>query len=331
MPHTSLYPLRFEPMFQYRLWGGRHLGSWSRTPLPNDVPIGESWLLSDREEMPSRVAEGALKGVTISELMSRYPVEMLGSMASHFKRFPLLLKLLDVKEMLSVQVHPSDTDKALLPMGEMGKTEGWYFLEAEPSAKVYAGLKSGVDADDLRSLSPDTVDDCIASFAPHHGDALLLNAGTVHALGKGAVVFEVQENSDVTFRLYDWDHIDPKTGERRQLQVDKALACIDFQKGQVLPVSPAPESRSPVLRERVFDCSHFRMWRIRSHSPFAVGSDHSVRIAVCVEGGGSLHSGDVAYPMMQGDVMMIPAAVGSCTFRPDGIAEVLEVAAPEAA
>jgi mannose-6-phosphate isomerase len=149
----SLYPLRFEPIFQYRLWGGRRLEAWLDTKLPGDGPIGEAWLLSDRDDFPSRVADGPLKGQTLAELIERSPNLMLGELASRYRKFPLLLKLLDVQKMLSVQVHPPDDRADLIPAGETGKTEAWVVLEARPGGRVYAGLKAGTTANDLRALS----------------------------------------------------------------------------------------------------------------------------------------------------------------------------------
>ena len=238
MTRSALYPLRFEPIYQYRLWGGRRLAHWLSAPLPGEGPIGEAWLLSDRDDQPSRVAEGPLKGRTIAQLMEQSPQRMLGNLAGRFRRFPLLLKFLDVHEMLSVQVHPPDGEADLIPKGETGKTEAWVVLEAEPASRVYAGLKPGTTAADLRTLSKQTAKKYLASFTPRRGQGVFIEAGIVHSLGDGVVVFEVQENSDVTFRLYDWDHIDPKTGHPRPLQVEQALACVDFNAGSGLPGRP---------------------------------------------------------------------------------------------
>ena len=166
MTITHLYPLRFAPIYQYRLWGGRRLADWLKTPLPGDGPIGEAWLLSDRDDCPSRVAEGPLKGRTIAQLMEQSPKLILGKLAPRFRRFPLLLKFLDVREMLSVQVHPPDSKADLIPKGETGKTEAWVVLEAEPGSRVYAGLKPGTTAEDLRALSKQTVNNYLASFTP---------------------------------------------------------------------------------------------------------------------------------------------------------------------
>ena len=146
----SLYPLRFEPIYQYRLWGGRRLGNLLSTPLPGDGPIGEAWLLSDREDHPSRVADGPLKNWTLGQVLHQWPEQMLGKLAGHFRRFPLLLKFLDVRDTLSVQVHPSDTQTQYIPAGETGKTEAWVVLEAGTKSRIYAGLKRNRTADILR-------------------------------------------------------------------------------------------------------------------------------------------------------------------------------------
>ena len=182
-------------------------------------------------------------------------------MAQLFHRFPLLLKFLEAHEMLLVQVHPSDAHTELLPTGETGKTEAWVVLEAGAESRLYAGLKPGTTAEDLqRALTNGAVADHLIYFTPKSGDGVFLPAGIVHALGGDIVVFEVQQNSDVTFRLYDWDHIDPKTGHSRALQVDQALACIDFAQGAVGPVIPLVETTTPVKRERLFHCEYFWLW-----------------------------------------------------------------------
>jgi mannose-6-phosphate isomerase len=138
-PH--LYPLCFEPIYQERLWGGRRLAKWLDAPLPGNAPVGEAWVLSDRDDHPSRVAGGPLSGRTIAELMASSPASLMGGMAGQFPRFPLLLKFLDVHEMLSVQVHPADRDTDFIPAGETGKTEAWVVLDAAPGSRVYAGIE----------------------------------------------------------------------------------------------------------------------------------------------------------------------------------------------
>ena len=162
---VPLYPLRFEPIYQYRLWGGRRLADLLTAPLPGDDPIGEAWILSDRDDHPSRVADGPLKGRTIGQLLEQSPEQLMGKLAGRFRRFPLLLKFLDAREMLSVQVHPSDAHPDLLPAGETGKTEAWVVLEAGPRSRIYAGLKPGTTAGELRqALTNGTVADHLVGY-----------------------------------------------------------------------------------------------------------------------------------------------------------------------
>ena len=321
MSQILLYPLRFEPIYQYRLWGGRRLSGLLAAPLPGDGPIGEAWVLSDRDDHPSQVADGPLKGRTIGQLLEQSPEQMLGKLASRFRRFPLLLKFLDAREMLSVQVHPG---------GETGKTEAWVVLEAGTESRIYAGLKPGTTADVLRrALTDGAVADHLVHFTPKPGDAVFLPAGTVHTLGGEVVVFEVQQNSDVTFRLYDWGHVDAKTGQPRALQIEQALACINFAEGAVGPVAPLLEATTPVERERLFQCEYFRLWRLRGQSPFTVGAAGAPRVLVCIEGAGQVEHEGVTYAVGKGEVWLLPAVVGACAFQPCGRVTLLEIAIPE--
>jgi mannose-6-phosphate isomerase len=329
MIEITLYPLRFEPIYQYRLWGGRHLANRFTTPLPGGGPIGEAWLLSDRDDHPSKVADGPLKGSTIRQLVEQSPEQLLGKLAGRFRRFPILLKFLDAHEKLSVQVHPADAMTDCIPAGESGKTEAWVVLETESTSRIYAGLKPGTTPKKLRqSLADGTVGNDLASFTPRVDDCVFLRAGTVHTLS-GLVVFEVQENSDVTFRLSDWDRIDPKTGKPRPLQVEQAFDCIDFEQVAIGPVPLVVEETAPVFRERLFHCEHFSVWRHRGESPFTVGTVNAPRVLVCIDGGGHVNHIGADYAVRKGDVLLLPAVVGECAFRPCGAVILLEVAAPE--
>ena len=251
-----LYPLRFEPIYQYRLWGGRRLATLLSAPLPGDGPIGEAWVLSDRTDHQSLVANGPLKGQTLGQVMKQFREQLMGKLSSRFSRFPLLLKFLDARAMLSVQVHPSDAHPELIPAGDTAKTEAWVVIDAKKGSRIYAGLKSGTTAGALRqSLDDGTIADHLVCINPKAGDAVFIPAGTVHSLGEDVVVFEVQQNSDVTFRLYDWGHVDAKTGQPRPLQVDQALASVGFADSKGGLVTPIVVTTTPVERERLFDCT----------------------------------------------------------------------------
>ncbi len=252
----------------------------------------------------------------------------MGGLAGKFMRFPLLLKFLDCKQVLSVQVHPSDQLKKYIPKGENGKTEAWVVLETGKDSIIYAGLKPGTTEEKIRAkLDKHKVADDLAHFKPKLGDSVLIKAGTVHTLGD-VVVFEVQENSDVTYRLYDWGRIDEKTGKPRDLQVDEAIACIDFTKIDIGPVKPGIKTVKPVLNEMLVNDEHFKMRRFTSETTFMVGKEAMPRVLVCVDGEGELESNNDFYPLKKGEVMLIPAVAGACPFVPKGKVVLLEIALP---
>jgi mannose-6-phosphate isomerase len=329
MDKTRLYPLRLEPIYQYRLWGGRRLASLLSVPLPGDGPIGEAWVLSDRTDHQSQIANGPLKGQTIGQVMKQFPESLMGKLSSRFTRFPLLLKFLDAHEMLSVQVHPSDAHPDLIPAGDTAKTEAWVVVEAEKGSQIYAGLKSSTTPGSLsESLKDGTIAERLVSISPKSGDAVFIPAGTVHTLGNDVVVFEVQQNSDVTYRLYDWGHIDPVTKELRPLQVDQALACIDFGSRNSGLVTPRVETTMPVERERLFDCAAFLLWRVRGQAQFTVGAIAEPHLLVGIEGSGRIMHDGTPYAVGKGDVWLLPAEVGVCALEPSGEATMLEIAIP---
>jgi mannose-6-phosphate isomerase len=329
MSQTSLYPLRFEPIYQYRLWGGRRLASLLSAPLPGNDPIGEAWVLSDRTDHQSKVANGPLKGQTLGQMMNQFPEQLMGKLSSRFSRFPLLLKFLDAHEMLSVQVHPSDSPSELIPADDAAKTEAWVVIEAEKGSQIYAGLRPGTTPSNLRrSLDNGTIADHLVGIVPKPGDAVFIPAGTVHTLGNDVVVFEVQQNSDATFRLYDWGHIDPETKKPRPLQVDQAFACIEFGSSDSGLVAPRVETTAPVERERLFDCHAFLLWRLLGQEPFTVGATAEPRVLVCIEGSGQIEHEGIPYAVGRGDVWLLPAGAGECGFQPRGEITLLEIAIP---
>ena len=330
MTEMTLYPLRLEPQYQYRLWGGRHLAGLLVKPLPNDGPIGEAWILSDREDHASRIADGPLQGHTLGQVMEQWQEQLMGKLVGRFQRFPLLLKFLDAHQMLSVQVHPGYARAASSAADGTAKTEAWVVLESGKESRIFAGLKPHTTADILRqSITNGTLADHLVSISPKPGDAVFIPAGTVHSLGGDVVVFEVQQNSDTTFRLYDWGHVDAKTGRPRELQVEQALACIDFVDGAAGLVSPAVESPSPGNRACLFDCDAFQLWRLDGESSFIVGAANLPRILVCTDGTGEIEHGSDTYTVCKGETWLLPAVVGECTLHPRGTVTVLEIAIPQ--
>ena len=222
-----LYPLTFQPIFKDRVWGGRELERLYGKSLPAGSPIGESWEISDRPGEASVIANGPLAGKDFSWLMDNHAAEILGDARPAAEgRFPLLCKILDAREKLSLQVHPPAA-KAKELDGEP-KTEMWYIADAAPDATLYVGLKRGVTrAEFEQKIADGTVADCFHRIPVKAGDVMYLPSGRVHAIGAGLVIFEIQQNSDTTYRVFDWNRVG-LDGKPRELHVAQSLASIDF-------------------------------------------------------------------------------------------------------
>src|SRR6266568_719239 len=221
-----LYPLTFHPLLKERVWGGRKLAEIYHKPLPPGVPIGESWEISDRPGDVSVIANGPLAGQDLHWLVERHAPELLGATQRAHGRFPLLIKILDAQEKLSLQVHPPPAKAAEL--GGESKTEMWYIADAAPGAEIFVGLKRGVTrADFERKIQAGMVADCLHRLSVRPGDAMFLPSGRVHAIGAGLVIFEIQQNSDTTYRVFDWNRVG-LDGKPRALHLAQSLASIDF-------------------------------------------------------------------------------------------------------
>ncbi len=221
-----LYPLTFRPVFKERVWGGRKLQELYRKPLPDGVPVGESWEISDRPGDVSVITNGSLAGKDLRWLVDHHHEELLGPAKLFKGKFPLLIKILDAQEKLSLQVHPPTSIAAGL-RGEP-KTEMWYIADALPGAELYVGLKRGVTRSEFEwRIRSGGVAETFHRVKVGAGDVMFLPSGRVHAIGAGLVIFEIQQNSDTTYRVYDWDRVG-LDGKPRQLHVSESLASIDF-------------------------------------------------------------------------------------------------------
>jgi mannose-6-phosphate isomerase len=331
MARTPLYPLRFEPIFTTNLWGGRRLPGFLNRTVAHDDPVGEAWVLSDVDGSLSRVADGPLAGRTLRELMAEEPARILGAAKAPQGRFPLLLKFLDARQELSVQVHPNDEQAAKLGPGKFGKTEAWVVLDTDPAtSRLYAGFAEGVSAADFRAaLAAKTTPKTLHSFTPKPGDCVFLEAGTVHAIGSNLLLFEVQQTSDITYRLYDWDRVDAKTKLPRQLHIDEGLACADFRRGPCPPIGPAVAVSNGVRRAGLVVCNYFTLERLTAQVPFRVGAANRCRAVVCVKGSGELESRGARFAFRTGDTFLLPAEVGACIVLPAEEVTLLECGLPE--
>jgi len=221
-----LYPFTFQPIFKERVWGGRNLARLFGKHLPPNAVIGESWEISDRPGDVSVIHNGPLAGKDLHWLVENHRVALLGEAQLAAGRFPLLIKLLDAQERLSVQVHPPARQAAELH-GEP-KTEMWFIAEAAPGAELYAGLRPGVTRSEFqRRIADGSVAECIHRVPVKAGDAMFLPSGRLHAIGAGLVIFEIQQNSDTTYRVFDWNR-SGLDGRPRELHVEQSLASIDF-------------------------------------------------------------------------------------------------------
>ncbi len=228
---SVLYPLRFRPILRRYLWGGRRLASLGKQLGPGE-DYAESWEIVDRPPDESVVLAGPLAGETLGGLVRRLGPQLMGRHAL-CERFPLLFKFLDAQHRLSIQVHPDDARAQQLTPPDLGKTEAWVVLDVEPHSYLYAGLLAGIDRDTLAGeLERRTVELCCERIEPSVGDCFFLPPGVVHAIGPGLLVAEIQQASDTTYRLYDYDRLGPD-GKPRQLHVEQALEAIDYEYGPV--------------------------------------------------------------------------------------------------
>lgn len=316
MPPLDL--LTFRPLFKSMVWGGDRLRPYFGQPPAAD-PTGEAWVLSDVPGNESVIADGPLAGRTLREVIAADPVGVFGENPPPDGRFPLLLKFIDARQELSVQVHPNDTQAVVLEgEGKRGKTEAWVVIDSDAAtSRLYAGFRPGVTpAAFAESTQTGTSAELLHRFPPEPGDCLFLEAGTVHAIGANVFLFEVQQTSDITYRLYDWDRKDPKTGRGRELHVEKGLACSNFESGPCDPVLP----QSDGFRELLVKCPYFTLHRTKTERSTAVGEPGRCSAVVCVSGRGKI--GDVS--VREGTTILLPAAVGTVKATPDGEWTLLE-------
>ncbi len=225
----DVYPLIFEPIFKPKIWGGRKLEALLGKHLPEDERIGESWEVADLEDDQSVVASGPARGRTLLQLVHQWGTDLIGQASLFEGRFPLLIKFLDAGETLSVQVHPNEAMARRLGDRVRIKNEAWYVIDAEEGGFIYRGVRKGVDADALkRAIQDQRVESVLNRISVRKGHCYYLPSGTIHALGAGVTVAEVQTPSDITYRVYDWNRIDPSTGRPRDLHLQQALQCISY-------------------------------------------------------------------------------------------------------
>lgn len=319
----DMTPLEFQPILKRTRWGGRRLATLLGKPIGDGADWAESWEISDHGEDQSVVRDGPYAGWTLHRLIEARNRPLLGRHAGR-SQFPLLVKFLDANDRLSVQVHPNDERAPHFQPGENGKTEAWIILHAEPGSALYVGLRENVDRRALQEhLENGTVEGCLHRFRVEPGDCVFLPAGTVHAIGEGIVLAEIQQPSDLTFRLYDWGRLG-SDGNPRPLHIAEALECIDFRQGPGRPVVPQRIADAPTPVEELVRCDHFVIRRHRSAEPFSTGGDERFRVLMMLSGKAEVRCAEESRPMTLGTTLLIPAAAGNVELIPDGESVVLE-------
>lgn len=324
----GLYPLRFQPVFRQYIWGGRRLASHLNKSIGPGDDYAESWELVDHGEDQSIVEHGHLSGETLSNLIRRYGSSLLGD--SCFEqiratdrpeqlrhRFPLLLKFLDANRVLSVQVHPDDEYGRTMSPPDLGKTEAWYVLHADPGSAIYAGLNTGVTRSDLAdAIQNGTTESCLHKITPQKGDCIFIPAGTVHAIGGGLLIAEIQQASDTTFRLFDWNRVD-KDGNSRPLHIEQSLDVVNYDRGPVNPQqSQTIVDKDGTQCERLVACDKFVLKRWKSSKPISLGGDNRFRIVAITKGSVRVENDPAAKPLALAETMLIPASNGPTQLTP---------------
>ena len=319
-----LYPLRFQPIFRRYVWGGRRLKDLLGKETGTDETCAESWEIVDHGQDQSVVLAGALAGSTLHDIVAEQGKELFGRHHPQ-SRFPLLLKFLDSQTNLSVQVHPDDGQAARLDPPDLGKTEAWIILHADPEARVYAGLKPGVRREELaQAIAAGTTEACLHSFHPAIGDCVFLPAGTVHALGAGILMAEIQQSSDTTFRLFDWNRVD-KDGNSRPLHVDEALELIDFEAGAVAPRIPQPLSPTA---NRLVGCDKFVLDRYEIDARTVLPDQQSCRLLAVLSGSVTVARDPSGQELRMGQTVLLPACLGEVTIDTSADATMLVISLP---
>jgi mannose-6-phosphate isomerase len=302
-----LYPLTFRPIFKERVWGGRNLERLYGKRLPPNVPIGESWEISDRPGDVSVIANGPLAGKDLHWLMEHHAKELLGGARPAGERFPLLVKILDAEEKLSLQVHPPAHRAAEL--GGEPKTEMWYIADAKPDAELYVGLKRGVTRQEFeRKIETGEVAECFHKVRVKAGDIMFLPSGRVHAIGAGLVIFEIQQNSDTTYRVFDWNRVG-LDGKRRDLHIPESLASVDFEDFEPSHISGAL-SKELSSGKPLVDCPFFKVNVQRTGAGERIHfSGGKLRIIGLVSGRAAMSDGKAEVVIEAGEFCLVPAGL----------------------
>lgn len=322
---NSLYPLKFKTIFKEKIWGGDKIKTILNkdfSPLEN---CGETWELSAVKGNVSEIANGEFKGMPLDELLRKFPNEIMGSeVVSKFgSEFPLLIKFIDAQQDLSVQVHPNDVLAKARHNG-MGKTEMWYIMQADDGASLIAGFNQPLNKEQYSDhFSKGTLNDILNRVEVEKGDVFYIPAGRIHTIGKGILLAEIQQTSDLTYRIYDFDRVDAQ-GNKRELHVEQALDALDytFHENYKTPYKLNQNDRSELVQSPYFTTNKFNLTQEKTLDYSEVDS---FVIYICTEGEGIIGYSGGEQQVQQGDVFLIPATLKEVRIKPEGDLELLEV------
>lgn len=295
----NVYPLKFKPIFKERIWGGQNLKTFFGKDIPADTPIGESWELADLPEDKSEIVNGPLAGITIDEVIEQYGVEITG-IENYQPPFPLLIKILDAQDVLSVQVHPDAQTCQRTGKGDP-KTECWYIIDAAEGAVIYKGLKPGVMKDQFAAaIEAGTTEELLERIEVKVGQCHFLPSGTAHAIGAGLLIAEIQQPSDTTYRVFDWNRLDG-SGKGRQLHVEDALESIHFD--------PSGDNLSVETIGRLVESSEFNIDKGHQAKGCEVLlSMGKMKVLMILTGAGFITASETdKVDFAKGDTLLIPA------------------------
>jgi mannose-6-phosphate isomerase len=316
----KLYPLQFEPILKERIWGGKKLKTYLNKNISSNF-TGESWEISTVENDISVVSEGHYKGKTLIDLINEFPEAILGTKvyANFGKQFPLLFKFLDAREDLSIQVHPNDI-LAKKRHNSFGKTEMWYVMQADEEANLIVGFKEKSSTEEyLKSIKDNSILSILDSKKVVKGDVFFLETGTVHAIGAGTVIAEIQQTSDITYRLYDFDRVDAN-GNKRELHLDLALDAINYNVVNAKKEFLKNENTS----NQMVHCDYFTTNFIPLNGNIIMKKNkQSFNVYMCVDGSFNLNYNNKIYQYQIGDTILIPAEITEFEFN--GNASLLEI------
>ena len=303
----SVEPIVFEPLYMQRVWGGRELERQYGRTLPDAAPYGESWEIVDRVGEQSVVRDGPFAGKTLHQLWTEHRDEIFGPGLPDSERFPILIKVLDARDDLSIQVHPPLHLAAEL--GGEPKTEMWYIAGADPGAKLYVGLKAGVGrADFEQAIADGTVADCVHAISPLVGESIFIPSGRLHAIGAGFLIHEIQQNSDTTYRVFDWNRMG-LDGKPRELHVEESLASIDFEDFE--PGMDKPDGTV------IAECEFFRVEKLELAAGEMAGNRDGGSFSIFSVAEGVVTCGSKRFG--KGDFFLLPKGEGEIVAEEDSV------------